>query len=175
MMDGRAQRRTALVMEGASSSRSDGAADDGRVTLLVFGDSYVADPLVQRTWPILLADRLGWRSANFAVPGSGSGTLGRQLERAARLVRSGELALHPNAWALVHTGGNDLMRASAPALGVLLKAAVATALPLCSGGVAGRARTLCDDVTERMASLAEGLEALTRTRTRARTRTRTRT
>ena len=57
-------------MEDASSSRSDGAADDGRVTLLVFGDSYVADPLVQRTWPILLADRLGWRSANFAAPSS---------------------------------------------------------------------------------------------------------
>ena len=55
-------------MGDASSSRSDGAADDGRVTLLVFGDSYVADPLVQRTWPILLADRLGWRSANFAAP-----------------------------------------------------------------------------------------------------------
>ena len=68
MMDCRAQRRTALVMGDASSSRSDGAADDGRVTLLVFGDSYVADPLVQRTWPILLADRLGWRSANFAAP-----------------------------------------------------------------------------------------------------------
>jgi hypothetical protein len=43
--------------------------EDGRVTLLVFGDSYVADPLVPRTWPILLADRLGWRSANFAAPG----------------------------------------------------------------------------------------------------------
>ena len=39
------------------------------VMLLVFGDSYVADPLVPRTWPILLADRLGWRSANFAAPG----------------------------------------------------------------------------------------------------------
>ena len=46
-----------------------GAAEDGRVMLLVFGDSYVADPLVPRTWPILLADRLGWRSANFAAPG----------------------------------------------------------------------------------------------------------
>ena len=46
-----------------------GAAQDGRVMLLVFGDSYVADPLVPRTWPILLADRLGWRSANFAAPG----------------------------------------------------------------------------------------------------------
>ena len=54
-------------MAGATAMA--GAAEDGRVMLLVFGDSYVADPLVPRTWPILLADRLGWRSANFAAPG----------------------------------------------------------------------------------------------------------
>ena len=58
------------TMAGAGgSSCTNGAAEDGRVMLLVFGDSYVADPLVPRTWPILLADRLGWRSANFAAPG----------------------------------------------------------------------------------------------------------
>ena len=142
---------------GASAQPGAASADDGRVTMLVFGDSYVADPLVPRTWPILLADRLGWRAANFAVPGSGSSTLSRQLDRAARLVQAGELELHPNAWALVHTGGNDLMRSSVPALSVLLRAAVTTALPLCSGG---GARTLCDTITERVAALAEGLEAL---------------
>ena len=53
----------------AHTPRGRDAMEDGRVTLLVFGDSYVADPLVPRTWPILLADRLGWRSANFAAPG----------------------------------------------------------------------------------------------------------
>ena len=139
------------------------SADDGRVTLLVFGDSYVADPLVPRTWPILLAERLSWRVANFAVPGSGSSTLSRQLDRATQLVRAGQLQLHPNAWALVHTGGNDLMRSSVSALSVVLRAAVATALPLslCSGGGStARARTLCDEVAERIASLAEGLEDL---------------
>jgi len=57
------------VRKPRSHSRGRDAMEDGRVTLLVFGDSYVADPLVPRTWPILLADRLGWRSANFAAPG----------------------------------------------------------------------------------------------------------
>ena len=148
-----------MLAEGAGERASgSAAAEAGLVRLLVFGDSYVADPHVPRTWPILLADGLGWRSRNFAVPGSGSVTLGHQLERAARLVRSGDLALHPGAWAVVHTGGNDLMRSSAPALGALLKAAVATALPLCSVGAV--ARTVCDEVAERVASLAEGLEAL---------------
>ena len=71
-------------------------------------------------------------------------------------MQTGKLELLPDAWALVHTGGNDLMRSSVSALSVLLRAAVAAPLPLCGGGT----RTLCDPITERVAALAEGLEAL---------------
>ena len=47
--------------EARSAASSDGQG--GRlVSLLVFGDSYVCDPLVSRTWPILLGEHFGWRA-----------------------------------------------------------------------------------------------------------------
>ena len=141
--------------EARSAASSDGQG--GRlVSLLVFGDSYVCDPLVSRTWPILLGENFGWRAANFAVPGSSSSTLGRQLEHAAHKVSTGELELHPSAWALVHTGGNDVMRGSASELGVLIRTALTAAF--CSAD--SRARTLSDTITDRVAALVEGLESL---------------
>lgn len=136
------------------------------VRLLIFGDSYVHDPSV-RSWAEHVGDRLGWRTLNVAVPGSSSRTLPRQLEHVRRLVRAGSVELHASTtWALVHTGGNDLLRSSAAELYAVLRAAVASAL-LCTGGggsggggAAGGRRTLCDDIADDIAGLLEGLESL---------------
>ena len=134
------------------------------VRLLIFGDSYVHDPSA-RSWADITGERLGWRSLNVAVPGSSSRTLPRQLEHVRRLVRAGSVELHETTWALVHTGGNDLLRSSAADLYAVLRAAVASALTCTGGGgggggaVGGR-RTLCDVIADDVAVLLEGLESL---------------
>ena len=85
-----------------------GAAADP-VKLILFGDSWVRDDFMV-TWPELLGEILGWPTINVALPGSHSGMLmtQAQLLRYA-LDRSGR-TIDEDAWALVHTGGNDLLQ-----------------------------------------------------------------
>ena len=83
--------------------------------LLIFGDSWARDAALD-TWPELLARRLRWRSANFAVPYSGSADLQRQLRRLHSRLEQSEEACSLDCVAIVHTGGNDLFHASPAAL-----------------------------------------------------------
>lgn len=90
------------------------ADDDGRagpVRLLIFGDSWARSAVPgMRTWPQLLGDQLEWRSLNVAMPGSSSVLLSAQADTVAAKLLEGGLTLHEDAWALVHTGGVDMLR-----------------------------------------------------------------
>lgn len=81
------------------------------VRMVIFGDSWARSMMRDlRTWPELLADRLDWGSINAAISGCDSSRLGMQLEMLkAMLVETGA-SIHEDAWALIHAGGNDLLR-----------------------------------------------------------------
>lgn len=79
------------------------------VRLIIFGDSWAKTETATRTWPELLGDRLGWTTVNVALPGSNSSLLQLQGEiLLSYLSRRGQ-EVHEDAWALIHTGGNDLL------------------------------------------------------------------
>ena len=81
------------------------------IRLILFGDSWVRDDSLV-TYPELLGHHLGWPTVNVALPGSHSGTLQMQCEILnAHLQRTGH-TVHPDAWALVHAGGNDVLHSS---------------------------------------------------------------
>lgn len=119
--------------------------------LLIFGDSWARDAALD-TWPELLARRLRWRSANFAVPYSGSADLQRQLRRLhSRLEHSSEEVCSLDCVAIVHTGGNDLFHASPAAL-----AAVVASGGCCGALLPEVVRTLASNVRD----FLQGLLAL---------------
>lgn len=78
---------------------------------VLFGDSWVRDSAMV-TWPELLGELLGWPTLNVALPGSHSGTLALQYELLQRMLSAQSRQVHPEAWALVHAGGNDLLHSS---------------------------------------------------------------
>ena len=102
------------------------AADSSAGQLLIFGDSWACSQGDDRTWPELLADRLGWTSLNAAEPSSNSRSL---LSQALWLQWMGE-SVSADAWAIVHTGGNDLYFAPERQFGSFL--GVGTARAACS-------------------------------------------
>lgn len=81
------------------------------VRLVIFGDSWARSMMNDlRTWPELLADRLEWGSINAAISGCDSSRLGMQFELLKAMLAETGASIHENAWALIHAGGNDLMR-----------------------------------------------------------------
>lgn len=98
-------------MRMASSPPSPPKPELPPVRLLVFGDSWVRSHVRDlRTWPELLGDRLGWLTVNAAMPGSGSDMLLQQADDVEQLLSERSATLHEETWALVHSGGNDLLR-----------------------------------------------------------------
>jgi hypothetical protein len=87
------------------------AAPAPPIRLILFGDSWVRDDSLV-TWPELLGHHLGWPTVNVALPGSHSGTLTMQADILAAHLQRTHRSLHPDAWALVHAGGNDVLHAS---------------------------------------------------------------
>ena len=81
------------------------------VRLILFGDSWVRAH-TEVTWPELLGELLGWPTINVALPGSHSGTLALQYELLQRVLAAQGRTVHPEAWALVHAGGNDILHSS---------------------------------------------------------------
>jgi lysophospholipase L1-like esterase len=80
--------------------------------MLIFGDSWARSPHGHlRTWPELLADQLDWACANVAIPGGDSSKLGMQLDMLQSMLVDSGAMIHEDAFALIHAGGNDLMRA----------------------------------------------------------------
>ena len=82
---------------------------DAPIRLVIFGDSWCRDESM-KTWPELLGQRLGWPIVNVALPGSDSNTLALQCKLLEAVLERSGRRLHPDAWALVHTGGNDVLR-----------------------------------------------------------------
>lgn len=83
----------------------------GRIRLVLFGDSWVRDDGLV-TWPELLGHHLGWPTINVALPGSHSGTLSLQADILGEHLKSTGRTLHPDAWAVVHAGGNDVLHSN---------------------------------------------------------------
>ena len=99
--------------------------------LLIFGDSWArADPIP--TWPALVAAELGWSTLNLAMPGSGSRDLRQQAESLAARLQRGTPRVHEDAWAIVHTGGNDILRSSGRELIGFVASVAARALCPCA-------------------------------------------
>ena len=91
-------------------SRATAAGEEVLVRLVIFGDSWCrCDPL--RTWPELFGDHMGWITVNVALPGSDSATLELQARLLGAVLQRTGAKLHPDAWVIVHTGGNDVLRA----------------------------------------------------------------
>lgn len=79
------------------------------IKLILFGDSWVRDDFMT-TWPELLGEHLGWPTINVALPGSHSGMLKTQADLLAYALERTGRTIDDDAWALVHTGGNDLLQ-----------------------------------------------------------------
>eukprot|EP00928_Gymnodinium_smaydae_P092465 TRINITY_DN76348_c0_g1_i1.p1 TRINITY_DN76348_c0_g1~~TRINITY_DN76348_c0_g1_i1.p1 ORF type:complete len:300 (+),score=35.10 TRINITY_DN76348_c0_g1_i1:85-984(+) len=80
------------------------------VRLLVFGDSWArCDEPGMTPWPELLGRSMRWNTINVAVPGSTSDEVLLQLESVKAYMKSTGTTLHPDAWAIIHAGGNDLL------------------------------------------------------------------
>ena len=79
------------------------------IRLVIFGDSWARCDGVH-TWPELLGEHLGWPTINVALPGSDSATLELQFHLLRKVLERSGRELHPDSWALVHTGGNDVLR-----------------------------------------------------------------
>lgn len=94
---------------GTGSNHVDAAPP--QVRLVLFGDSWVRAN-TEVTWPELLGEHLGWPTLNVALPGSHSGTLALQYELMQRVLAAQGRTLHPECWALVHAGGNDILHSS---------------------------------------------------------------
>ena len=124
------------------------------VRLVIFGDSWARDDQM-KTWPELLAQNLGWAAVNVALPGSDSNTLPLQLRLLETVLERSNRRLHPDAWALVHTGGNDFLRAGPKDI---LRAVLRTlcgccaCLPICWG-----AFQMLDEVANNVRALAARL------------------
>ena len=102
------------------------------IRLILFGDSWVRDDTMY-TWPELLGHHLGWPTVNVALPGSNSATLSTQCELLKNHLRHTGRTLHPDAWALVHAGGNDVLQSSPPdLLKLIVKAACCCCCLPCS-------------------------------------------
>ena len=93
------------------SSTATSAAGPPDVRLVIFGDSWARDDDMM-TWPELFGSFLGWPSLNVALPGSHSGMLQLQVDLLNRVLAQQQRQLHPDAWAMVHAGGNDLLHSS---------------------------------------------------------------
>lgn len=130
-------------------------ADESRVVrLVIFGDSWCrCDPI--RTWPELFGDHMGWRTINVALPGSHSGTLEMQARLLEAVLERSGATLHPDAWVIVHTGGNDVLRAGPNDLIF----AVLRTLCCCCCCVPGcsNAHWMLDDVADNIRELATKL------------------
>ena len=87
-------------------------------------DSWAQSQDCIRTWPELLGDRFGWRTCNLAVPHSGSDALSSQCQSIERRVENG-MELESEAWAIIHTGGNDLYYSTPAEIGALVVAGFA--------------------------------------------------
>ena len=94
------------MLEELAGRRTDASAP---IRLVIFGDSWCRDESM-KTWPELLGQRLGWPTVNVALPGSDSNTLSLQCKLLEAILERSGRRLHPEAWALVHTGGNDVLR-----------------------------------------------------------------
>ena len=102
------------------------SAEDRRVRLLVFGDSWAMGERVD-TWPELIAARSSGRTVNCAVGHSTSASLSGQWQEALfHLDEAG--GLHEDALAIVHTGGNDLYFANPLSLLTLVASGAAIRL-----------------------------------------------
>lgn len=125
---------------------------DREVRLVIFGDSWCRADAQTRTWPELLGEHLGWATINVALPGSGAGTLELQARLLAAVLAKTGRQLHPDCWALVHTGGNDVLQAGpANILRAVLRALCGCCycLPPCSGAL-----WMLDEVCNRVHDLA---------------------
>jgi len=133
---------------------ADGVASPPLIRLVIFGDSWARCDGVH-TWPELLGEQLGWATINVALPGSDSGTLELQLQLLAKVLERSGRQLHPDSWALVHTGGNDLLRTGPNGI---IRAVVRTlcgccaCLPPCWGALG-----MLDDVAGNIGTLATRL------------------
>ena len=69
-----------------------------------------ADPIP--TWPALVAAELGWSTLNARCRAAAAATApaGGRSRRGAAAARDAQV--HEDAWAIVHTGGNDILRSS---------------------------------------------------------------
>ena len=94
--------------------------------LLVFGDSWAAGDGCTPAWPEVMAERLGWSTLNFAEGHSCSSGLAEQARSLQRTFALGH-PLHDDAWAIIHTGGNDLWFAPTREFAAVAAAGVASA------------------------------------------------
>lgn len=103
------------------------------VKMLIFGDSLVRSHVADlKTWPELLAERLDFPSINAAIPGCDSTRLSLQLDLLMQLLEETGATVHEDAWALIHSGGNDIISSVQSDFLGLVTSAAGSALCCCS-------------------------------------------
>ena len=132
-------------------------AGNAPIRLLIFGDSWASAEYGDiDTWPELLAERhCHGHVLNLAQPYAGSDNLDWQIKRLkmlllARTQVGEEEVLHPEALAIIHSGGNDLYHASPLAL-----AHVAAVSPCCGRVLPPLAKVLASNLQRCIEGLIE--------------------
>uniref|UniRef100_A0A7S2CWR3 Uncharacterized protein n=1 Tax=Haptolina brevifila TaxID=156173 RepID=A0A7S2CWR3_9EUKA len=78
--------------------------------LVILGDSWAANEGSTRTWPQIIGDLLGWPTLNLATVGAQmKDVVGDQYKTLADFLEQRGETLDPDAWVIIHAGGNDLM------------------------------------------------------------------